>query len=207
MARHIELLLLENVENLGIVGDIVNVKPGYARNFLLPHAIAEFPTAAKIEALKEARAKAQAMLAKQRAEREALVERMHSIEIDLTRSCNDQGVLYGSISQRDISDALHSAGFGVDVRAVRLSQSIRRIGSYHVPIQFDKDLKTEITLVVKADRLLESQEKPAEEEATSGENTEATEQAAGKAKGKADSAEPQARDAAPARKPRAKAAT
>jgi large subunit ribosomal protein L9 len=156
MARSIELLLTETIENLGIVGDIVKVKPGFARNFLLPHAMAEFPTAAKIEALKEERAKAQAMLAKLRAEREALLNRMNAVEITLTRSCNDQGVLYGSITQRDISDALLAAGYGVDVRSVRLSQSIRRVGAYHVPIQFEKDLKTDITLNVKADRLLES---------------------------------------------------
>jgi large subunit ribosomal protein L9 len=157
MARNVELLLLETIENLGIVGDIVKVKPGFARNYLLPHAIAEFPTEEKIESLKEARAKAQAHIAKQRAEREALVERMQNVEITLTRSCNDQGVLYGSITQRDISDALAAAGYGVDVRAVRLSQSIRRVGSYHVPIQFEKDLKAEITLTVKADRLLETE--------------------------------------------------
>ena len=66
MARPVELLLLRNVENLGIVGDIVKVRAGYARNYLLPHALAEHPTDAKIEALKETRAKAVAELAAQR---------------------------------------------------------------------------------------------------------------------------------------------
>lgn len=165
MARNIELLLLRNIESLGIVGDMVKVKPGYARNYLLPHALAEFPTPEKIEALKEARAKALAEVATARSQREALLARMTEVSVAVVRSCNDQGVLYGAISQRDISDALAQAGFGVDTRAVRLAQPIRRVGSYHVPIQLDKDLRTEITLVVQPDRQLEAEMKAAEAEA------------------------------------------
>lgn len=189
MARNVELLLTETIENLGIVGDIVKVKPGFARNYLLPHAMAEFPTAEKIEALKEERAKAQAMLAKLRSEREALMARMNAVEITLSRSCNDQGVLYGSISQRDISDALLAAGYGVDVRSVRLSQSIRRVGAYHVPIQFEKDLKTEVTLHVKADRLLEAdkiEEAPEPETAPADAEAETSADAKAEKSGKAD---------------------
>ncbi|HMN95369.1 MAG TPA: 50S ribosomal protein L9 [Phycisphaerales bacterium] len=157
MARSIELLLLRNIENLGIVGDLVKVRPGHARNFLLPHALAEFPTPEKIESLKDARAKALAEVAKARSDREELLARMTEVSVSVVRSCNDQGILYGSISQRDIADALQAAGYGVDVRAVRLSQSIRRIGSYHVPVQLDKDLRTEITIEVKPDRQLEQE--------------------------------------------------
>lgn len=157
MARTIELLLLKNIENLGIVGDLVKVRPGFARNFLLPHALAEYPTADKIESLKDARAKALAEVAAARASREQLVARMNDVAVSVVRSCNDQGILYGSISQRDIADALQGAGYGVDIRAVRLAQSIRRIGTYHIPIQLDKDLRTEITLNVQADRQLEQE--------------------------------------------------
>ena len=95
--RHIELLLLESVENLGIVGDIVKVKRGYARNYLLPHGIAEFPTPTKIESLKEARAAAQAELSQLRAAREELIGRMEEVTISLVRSCNDRGILYLSL--------------------------------------------------------------------------------------------------------------
>jgi large subunit ribosomal protein L9 len=153
--RNIELLLLETVENLGIVGDVVKVKPGYARNFLLPMGLAEPPSPKKIEGLKEARARAQAEQHARRAEREKLVAQLHEASISIERTCNDQGALYGSVNQRDVSDALIAAGYGVDVHAVRLAHAIRRIGTYPVPIQFARDLKTEITLVVKPDRLLE----------------------------------------------------
>jgi large subunit ribosomal protein L9 len=153
-AKKVKLLLLRTVENLGIVGDIVKVRPGFARNYLLPHQLGEAPTPTKIERLKEAREAALADLAKLRSAREELLSRMSAVTVAIQRSCNDQGILYGSVTQRDISDALQAAGYDVGVRSVRLSQSIRRVGSYHVPIQFEKDLRTEITLNVEPDRAL-----------------------------------------------------
>jgi len=156
-AKKISLLLNRTVENLGIVGDIVKVRPGYARNFLLPHVLAEAPTPSKIERLKEARQTALAELAHIRQSREELVARMNAVTVTIARSCNDQGILYGSVSQRDIADALQAAGYDVGVRSVRLSQSIRRVGEYHVSIQFDKDLRTDVTLKVDADRSLDEE--------------------------------------------------
>lgn len=156
MARPVELLLLRTIENLGIVGDIVKVRAGFARNYLLPHALAETPTPEKIEALKDARAKAQANVNAQRATREATIQKLDGYTLKLVRSCNDQGLLYGSTTQRDISDALVAVGFPVDMRAVRLATPFRRIGSYHCTIQFDRDLKVDITIDVAADRQLES---------------------------------------------------
>jgi len=166
MSKSIELLLLRNVENLGIVGDVVNVRAGFARNYLLPHALAEHPTPEKIEALKDARAKAQAELSALRARREATIGKLVDRKIVLVRSCNDQGLLYGSITQRDISDALVAEGFEVDMRAVRLAQPFRRIGSYSCLIQFERDLKAEIAIEVKADRVLESMMARSEEPET-----------------------------------------
>ena len=158
MARPVELLLTRNVENLGIVGDIVKVRAGFARNYLLPHALAEHPTEAKIESLKAARAKALAELAAQRQLREETIGKLTGVSIKLVRSCNDQGVLYGSITQRDIADALVNAGYAVDMRAVRLANPFRRVGSYGCTIQFDRDLKADITIEVAPDRTLESME-------------------------------------------------
>ena len=155
MAKNIELLLMESVDNLGLVGDVVKVKPGYARNYLLPHGVAVPPNPTKVEALKEDRTRAHAELAALRAEREKLVELMAEVSVTLERSCNDEGVLYGSVTHRDISDALIESGWAVDVRSVRLAHSIRRIGVYPVPIQFDKDLRAEVTVIVQSDRELE----------------------------------------------------
>lgn len=156
--KSVDLLLLKTIENLGIVGDTVKVKPGFARNYLLPLGLAEAPTPSRIEALKEERAKAQAELEALRAAREELLDRMQSLEVTLIRSCNDQGVLYGSVTQRDISDALQEGGYDVSARSVRLPQPIRRVGNYDVPIQFEKDLRTEITVHIKPDEPLEERE-------------------------------------------------
>ena len=165
--KKVELLLNRTIENLGLVGDVVRVKPGFARNYLLPHAFAEAPTPEKIEALKDLRAAAQAELAKLRAAREALMARMEGVSIKLIRSVNDQGVLYGAVTQRDISDQLVADGYAVDMRAVRLQNPIRRIGSYSCTIQLDRDLRTELSIEVLPDRTLEiltAAEEPAAEE-------------------------------------------
>ena len=156
-SRRIELLLNRTVEHLGLVGDVVRVRDGYARNYLLPMGIAEPPTPEKIEALKEARAAARAEQAAMRAARADTIEKLAEITVRLVRSCNDQGALYGSVTQRDISDALVEMGYGVDMRAVRLSQPIRRLGENLVLIQFERDLKQEITVRIVPDRELEDE--------------------------------------------------
>jgi len=171
--KNIELLLLQNVENLGIVGDVVKVKAGYARNYLLPHGMAELPTAEKIEALKEARAAAQAELDRIRGEREQLVQRLEDVHLELIRAANEQGVLYGSVTQRDISDALNEAGYGVDATAVRLNSAIRRTGDHQVLVQFEKDLKAEIEVTVNAERPAEELLEEQTPEAAEGEAAEA----------------------------------
>ena len=153
--KSVELLLNETVENLGIVGDVVMVKPGYARNFLLPLQIAEVPTPEKVEALKEKRAEAKAQLEALRAQRVETTGKLEGISLKLTRSCNDQGVLYGSVTQRDISDALGEGDLMVEERAIRLNQPIRRVGSYTVLVQFEKELRVEIAIEILPDRTLE----------------------------------------------------
>ncbi len=115
-------------------------------------------TPSKIEALKERRARAEAEMLALRGARKELLELMGEVNITMVRSCNDKGVLYGSVNQRDISDALQEAGYDVGVRSVRLANAIRRIGEYPVPIQFDKDLRTEVTITIEPDQPLEERE-------------------------------------------------
>ena len=153
--RNVELLLNITVENLGLVGDVVKVKPGHARNYLLPHGLAEYPTAEKIEALKEARATAAAAMQKRQEGRAKLIARLTDVTIKLIRSVNDQGALYGAVTHRDIFDQLHVDGFPVEIQAVRLANTVRRIGSYTCAIVFDRELRTEINIEVLPDRTLE----------------------------------------------------
>ena len=157
--RTVELLLLENIDGVGIIGDVVKVRTGYARNYLLPMGLAEPPTQTRIDELQADREVALAAQTAKRHERESLIDKMDEVELTLVRSCNDQGGLYGSVTQRDIAAALAEVGYeGIEIRSVRLPASIRRIGSYEVPIQFDADLRTDITVVVEPDQPLEERE-------------------------------------------------
>ncbi|HVU63743.1 MAG TPA: 50S ribosomal protein L9 [Phycisphaerales bacterium] len=160
MAKTVELLLTESVENLGIVGDVVKVRTGYARNFLLPNNVATTPNQDLIESLKAKRAQAQADMAAQRAQRAETINKLTGYELAIERSCNDQGILYGSVTQQEISEALIAAGFGVRPRDVRLSHAIKRVDNYDVHVKYETELETWIKLHVKPDRVLAKDEKP-----------------------------------------------
>ena len=159
MAKSIRLLLTENVDNLGIVGDVVNVRLGYARNFLLPRNLATVPSEDVIQSLAEKRKQAEAEQKALRASREELIGKVDGLEMTLERSCNDQGQLYGSVTQQDIASALTELGYRVRPREVRLSHTIKRIDSYDVLVKFDTDLEAHIKLWVAADRHIEEDDR------------------------------------------------
>ena len=156
--RRIELLLTSSVENLGIVGDIVKVRMGYARNYLIPMGVAEIPSKEKIESLAEERAIALKAQEDKRDEQASTIEKLDGVVLTLTRSANDQGALYGSVTQRDIADSLAENGLSVNTRAVRLHQAIKRIGEYPVTIQFGTEMKADIEVQILPDRPLEDRD-------------------------------------------------
>lgn len=155
MAKTIELLLTETVEHLGIVGDVVSVRMGYARNYLLPAELATEPSDEKIQALAEKRAAAEQEVAKIRSQRESMIEKLEGFELTTEQSCNDQGLLYGSVTQQDIAKMLVENGFAVRPRDVRITQTIKRIDSYEVLIRPEQDLEATIKLWVVSDRPLD----------------------------------------------------
>lgn len=158
MARNVKLLLTENVDSLGIVGDIVNVRIGYARNYLLPFGYATEPSDELISQLAEKRAQAEKQLAERRAQREEMIGKLNGQELTLIRACNDQGQLYGSVTQQDISAALKELGFAVAPREVRLPTTIKRIDTFDIHIKVDSDLEADIKLWVVPDRELDVDE-------------------------------------------------
>lgn len=155
MARSVKLLLTENVDNLGIVGDVVNVRLGYARNYLLPFNYATTPSDELIASLAEKRSIAEKDVAARRAAREEMIGKLNGQQLTLTRACNDQGQLYGSVTQQDISTALKEVGFIVAPREVRLPTTIKRVDSFDIHIKVDSDLEASIKLWVVADRELD----------------------------------------------------
>ena len=158
MAKFAQVLLTETVENLGIVGDVVKVRSGYARNYLLPFQMATNPTEEKIAALAARRAEVEAEMKKARAVIEALFAKVKDASIEIIRATNEQGHLFGGVSQHDIAENLRNAGFtGIEDRHVRTGEKMVRVDTYYVPLQLAKDLKTEIKVVVKSDKLLASE--------------------------------------------------
>lgn len=178
--KTIELLLLDNVDNLGIVGDVVKVKPGYARNYLLPHGLATTPTPGAIEKLAARRAEVEAELKALRAQQVSLMEKLAEVELTMERSANDQGILYGGVSQHDIAEALKAEGYEVEDRFIRIGDQIKRLDTYDIPIVIDKELKVEIKLWIVSDKPAEELEvdPDAEGEAAEGEAAEGEEEVA-----------------------------
>lgn len=159
MARDINLLLLENVDNLGIVGDVVKVRAGYARNFLLPRELATEPDDDLVKQLADKRAQAEKDVAAHRAEREGMAKKLDGQEITMIRACNDQGVLYGAVTQQDIAIALQTLGFDVKPREVRLPYAMKRIDNYDVLLKFANDLESHIRVFVEPDRTIDEDER------------------------------------------------
>lgn len=183
MAKTIQLLLTETVENLGIVGDVVTVRSGYARNFLLPRQLATDPSEEKIKALAERRAEAERDMAQRRQQRAEMIQKLEGFEATIERSCNDQGLLYGSVTQQDVVSLLAEHGYTLTPRDVRLTQTIKRIDSYEVLIKLDQDLESSIKLWVVSDRpldLTESEQEGAAAETAATDRTGQPAEEAGK---------------------------
>jgi large subunit ribosomal protein L9 len=153
---YVKLLLTENVDNLGIVGDVVRVRTGFARNYLLPFDLATTPSDDLIKDLAAKRAEAEKQVAALRKSREEMISKLHGQELTMIRACNDQGQLYGSVTQQDIAAALNEVGFAIKPREVRLPGTIKRVDSFDIHVKVDSDLGADVKLWVVADRELDA---------------------------------------------------
>ena len=142
------LILLQRVENLGQMGDIVRVKPGYARNFLLPKGKALRATAANRARFDNERAQLEALNIRKREEAERLSERMHGLSVTLIRQAGDSGSLYGSVTPRDIAAAATAAGLTVARQQVILDEPIKVLGLVEARIVLHPEVSIQITVNV-----------------------------------------------------------
>ena len=193
-SKTVELLLVENVENLGIVGDVVAVKTGYARNFLLPRELATTPSQELIDQLADRRKIAQEEQARLRAAREKMVGELEAFELTIEKACNDQGLLYGSVTQQDIAALLEEKGHTVRTRDVRLGQVIKRVGEYDVTIKPEQDLEATVHLKVAPEggMIIEEDEADAEADAEAVDGAEADGEQADAAADSAEAEQPSA---------------
>jgi large subunit ribosomal protein L9 len=140
-----DVILLERIEKLGKMGEVVAVKPGYARNYLLPQKKAVRATAENRDRFEQQRAQLEELNLARRADAEQLAPRLQNLRVDLIRQAGEAGQLYGSVSPRDIADAVGKAGWSVRRDQVRLNQPIKALGLYDVPVA----LHPEVTISVR----------------------------------------------------------
>lgn len=147
-----EVILLEKVENLGGIGDKVKVKPGYARNFLLPQGKAAVATAENIAALEARRAEFEAREAAHKTEAEARAEKIRDLKLVIRAKSGPEGKLFGSVSTTDIADAAEAAGVEIERSEVRLAEGpLRTVGEHEVEIHLHTEVNVPITVVVEAE--------------------------------------------------------
>lgn len=147
-----QVILLEKVGRLGNLGDQVNVKAGYGRNFLIPFGKAVAATKASIAEFEARRADLEAAAAAQRAAAEARAAQLAELLITIAANAGDEGKLFGSIGTRDIADAITAAGVAVEKSEVRLPNgALREIGEFDVDIQVHSDVTQTIKVKVVAE--------------------------------------------------------
>jgi large subunit ribosomal protein L9 len=142
----IELILMQRVANLGQMGEVVKVRPGYARNFLLPQGKAIRASKANLERFARERAQLEAQNLKRREEAERVAERVAGLSVVLIRSAGEGGSLYGSVSARDIADACKASGLTVDRQQVLLEHPIKSLGLTTVRVELHPEVHIPVTV-------------------------------------------------------------
>jgi large subunit ribosomal protein L9 len=147
----VKLLLKESIKNVGRVGDIVEVSPGYARNYLIPHDLAVEPTPNNVKKIEARRKEIEKQERELREQQAAMIQRLEGVEVTLERRANEQGNLFGSVTATDIAKALQGQGFNIEAADVNLPGKLDRIERYQVQIKFAEDLTADVKVWVAPD--------------------------------------------------------
>jgi large subunit ribosomal protein L9 len=146
-----EVILREHVDNLGKRGEVVKVADGYARNYLLPRKLALLATEGNKKQIEREREKFEAKEGEERKVAEAMAGRMGSLEIQIARRVGENDVLFGSVTSADVANALDAKGFEVDRRKLQLSDPIKKLGDYDVPLKLHRDVVATVKVKVVAE--------------------------------------------------------
>jgi large subunit ribosomal protein L9 len=163
-----DVILLERIEKLGQMGDTVKVKPGFARNYLLPQKKALRATKDNQARFEAQRTQLEATNLQRRAEAEAVGVKLDGLALTIIRQAGESGILYGSVSGRDIAEAIKEAGFAIERRQVVLDTPIKSLGSYAVKVSLHPEVAVIVRVTVarsqdEADRANAAAEPVAEE--------------------------------------------
>ncbi len=160
-----KVLLRRNVAKLGTIGEVVEVKPGYARNYLLPEQLAVKPTEANLRAIEAEKQQYLEELAIVKANLQARADLINGREITLSVRANEEGHLYGSVGPAQIAAALYEQGAVVEAENIVLDAAIRNVGKYEIEVRFDEEVKAAVQLTVLAPgvELVEQEEASSDE--------------------------------------------
>jgi large subunit ribosomal protein L9 len=143
-----QIILQEDVEKLGNRGDVVTVKPGYARNFLLPHKLAIEATAGNMKALERIRGSLAKKTATELDAAKKQAELLQGVALKFTRKTGENDQMFGSVTTADIADGLKAQGFEVDKRQIQLKDPVKALGEYSVTVKVFRDITAEIKIHV-----------------------------------------------------------
>lgn len=174
-----QVILLERIERLGSLGDVVNVKPGFARNFLLPKKKALRANKDNMAYFESKRAELEALNAKRREEAQGMAGKLDGFKVVIVRQAGEGGQLYGSVSARDVADALNENKFKVDRMQVVLANPIKTLSVTKIPVRLHADVK--VTVEVTVARSLEKADLDAAQAASMLERAEDAEKLMGEA--------------------------
>ena len=142
------VLLREDIEHLGARGEIVKVKAGYARNYLLPRKLAVQATASNVKQIEQERAALLKREASERSTAEAQAEQLRHLRLTFERRAGEHGILYGSVTSMDITEALKERGYEIDRRRVHLREAIKETGEFTVNLRLHREVNVEVPVIV-----------------------------------------------------------
>jgi len=161
-----EVILKEDVDNLGHRGDVVKVAEGYGRNFLLPRKLAMQATEANKAVIEQMKAAAARRSATEKTQAEALVAKLEPIVLSFTRKSGEAGHLFGSVTSADIAAGLAAEGFEIDRRKIQLPEPLKSVGDFSVAIKLHREVTAQVKVKVLAEAVeAEAAEAPAAEPA------------------------------------------
>ncbi len=143
-----KIILLENVEKLGQKGDILEVAPGYARNYLIPRKLAMEVTPGNLKTIEMQQKALKKKLEKERLTYQELIKQLNQVTLTFVRKSSEKDVIFGSVSAADIQEELNRLGYNIDRKKILLDEPIKRLGTFSVPIKVYHEDRAEIKVVV-----------------------------------------------------------
>ena len=143
-----EIILRQAVENLGKPGDVVKVKAGYARNYLLPHGLAYEATPGNLKRIQLERDRLEAAENERRGAAQGIAEKLEQVSLTFSARVGEEGKLFGSVTAADIAQQLETQGFHIEKRQIDLHEPIKALGVYRVPVRLHADVKPEVRVWV-----------------------------------------------------------